>query len=331
MDTNKQHNNDWLSVIVDDLSNNISPSAKEKLEEWLLSSEDNQKYYNELKETWQTIDVIHEANQFDSSNAFLRFRDKIHSETPLPHKLSLRKVLTYAAVVIPFLFMSYFSYSYFTENNDSSLASISVPAGATSEVTFKDGSKVWLNSGSRIEVANNFGKRERRIKLDGEAYLEVARDTKSPFIVETEEVDVKVLGTVFNVNASKEQEEVRVTLQSGSVELLFNENDKLLLKPNEQAIYNIASKSIRVEQADMNKVLAWKNNVLIFSGEAFDSITHTLERKFNVKITIHNEILLNHRFVGDFVNNETIEQILNVMSSNKKFRYTINGNKIDIY
>lgn len=331
MDTNKQHNNDWLSVIVDDLSNNISPSAKEKLEEWLLSSEDNQKYYDELKETWQTIDIIHEANQFDSSNAFLRFRDKIHSKAPLPHKLSLRKVLTYAAVVIPFLFMSYFSYSYFTENNDSSLASISVPAGATSEVAFKDGSKVWLNSGSRIEVANNFGKKERRIKLDGEAYLEVARDTKSPFIVETEEVDVKVLGTVFNVNASKEQEEVRVTLQSGSVELLFNENDKLLLKPNEQAIYNITNKSIRVEQADMNKVLAWKNNVLIFSGEAFDSITHTLERKFNVKITIHNEILLNHRFVGDFVNNETIEQILNVMSSNKKFRYTINGNKIDIY
>lgn len=333
MSQEKQQHDYWITIILDDLSDNISTASKQELDEWLTMSESNKKLYDDIKEIWATLDVMDQAAQFDDKAAFLKLKEKMDDKIveKTSRKVTMRDVFRYAAIIIPFAFMSYFTYSYFAINRESPLATISTPKGSTSKVVFNDGSKVLLNSSSEIIVAASFGDKERRIMLDGEAYLEVTRNTSSPFVVQTEKVEVKVLGTVFNVNAASESEDVKITLESGNVELSFDEGTKLLLKPNEQAIYNIASGKIRIEEADMNKVLAWKNNHMIFSGETFEDIILTMEQRFDMNITIYNDNLKKQRFVGDFVNNETIEQILNVMASNKTFRYTIQGNVINIY
>lgn len=271
----------------------------------------------------------------DSSRAYSRFKARIEAQSA--HSGRRNSTWLYAAaVLIPFLFLSYFTYQYFKASagewhGNLTVSEVVVPNGSKTQLLLQDGTKVWINSGSSVQCAEGFGKKNREIKLCGEAYLEVAHNDKCPFIVSTGEVKVKVLGTRFNVNAYKENEEIKVALLEGSVEMSVPDKMPLLLPPKSTACYNPVSKQTRMIYDTMCDSVNWISNKLIFDGESFEQIVLTLERNFNVKIHIHNAAVKERRFVGDFVNNETIEQIFNVMSSDGKFKYKIKGNVIDIY
>ncbi|MDR0750539.1 MAG: FecR domain-containing protein [Tannerellaceae bacterium] len=286
------------------------------------------------------IDLVAEGKKhFDSSSAYSWFRDRIEPDIRyLSRRRSNRRWLYAAAILIPFLFLSHFTYQYFrlkadveVEHNVAMLSEVVVPNGSKTQLVLQDGTKVWVNSGSTLQCSPDFGKEYREIKLSGEAYLEVAHDANRPLVVSTGDVKVKVLGTRFNVNAYKENEEIRVALLEGSVEMLASGNAPLRLSPRDLALYNPVSKQTKVFSNATDDSINWIENKLIFDGETFEQIVFTLERSFNVKINILNVSVKSRRFAGDFVNNETIEQIFNVMSSDGKFKYEIKGNVIDIY
>ena len=213
------------------------------------------------------------------------------------------------------------------------MSEIAVPNGSKTKLILQDGTKVWLNAGSKIQYDSDFGKKNRLLKLSGEAYLEVAKDENCPFIVDPGEIKVKVLGTCFNVRAYKDNEEIKVALLRGSVEMETNNGDMLRLVPKDIAHFNTQTKETGIchNTGYSQNCIGWIDNKFIFNGESFEQITKILERTFNVKINIHRESIKKRCFIGDFVNNETIEQIFKVMSSNEKFTYTIKGNIIDVY
>lgn len=340
MKKNTRNQSYWLGIILDDLNHKLDESSKKRLEEWIHLSTQNQSYYNQIKEIWLTMDVLNEAEAIDSDRAFLLFQEKIcftEEAEPIQKKKKvflsfpfIRKTLKYAAIILPFMVGVFFVTQYFSTPQEPAIMGVSVPRGSKSELTLKDGSKIMLNSDSKLRVDKDFGRKNRLIYLSGEAYLEVARNEELPFIVNTKYIDVQVLGTQFNISAPEVEENIKVTLESGSVQLRFNQAETLILKPSEQATYNIHTKQMHIDKANMKRVMAWRDNHLFFSGETFEQIARALEKQYNVKIHIHNEKLREQQFFGDFTNNETIEQILDVMSSTNNWHYEIHGNSINI-
>lgn len=319
----------YLGLMIDHLTGSISKTSQQDLDAWIELSHSNKEYFNEIKSTWKSVGFIRTDKRFDEKEAYHIFEGAI-----IEKRNMLRRMLRYAAIIVPFVFISYFAYSYFVlpkHDNNNFISKISVPNGSKSQIELKDGTKIWLNSGSVVELDSKFGNSERRIKLYGEAYLEVSKNEECPFILETGTLEVKVLGTTFNVNYYKENDEIKLALIEGSVELIVSAENSTIMKPNDLATYNLLSEQIAISKNGMAEATAWMQNRLIFEGYAFDKIVDILERNYNVKINVHQQSLKNKRFVGDFVNNETIEQVLKVMSSNQRFSYTIDGNNINIY
>lgn len=335
MNSNNQPQEYWLNLIVDYLTGSISTSSCRELEEWLAASEENRSYFQELQEVWKSMGIVNDMATFNNDKAFQLFKGRVQADRPGRKKIYAlpRRALSYAAVIIPFLILSYFTFAYFTGDDNQYLQDISkieVPNGSKSQIELKDGTKVWLNAGSTLQFNEDFGKAERKVTLYGEASFEVARNEELPFIVATGEVDIRVLGTTFNVNTYQESGEIKVALLEGSVELLSDAGESIRMKPGNMAIYHTGSRKIEVREGGISNAFGWRDNLLIFEGESFAQIVHVLERTYNVHIRIHNEELKSRQFAGDFVNN-SIEQVMSIVSTRQNFTYKIDGNQIDIY
>jgi len=271
-------------------------------------------------------------SHFNSGKAYARFKHRTQEIHHTPRKI-FRKWISVAAILIPFLFLSYFTYKYLSLSVEgvTTFSEVIVPNGSKTQLVLEDGTKVWINSGSVIQFNSDFGKKQRIMKLSGEAYLEVAHMDNCPFVVSSGELSVKVLGTRFNVNAYEQSNEIKVALLEGSVEMATLDGEPVILLPKDIALYNVVSKETKVHHNATDNRMHWIDNKLYFHGETFEEIARTLERNYNVKINIHKDSLKDRPFGGDFPNNETIEQIFKIMSSDNKFTYKIKGNTIDVY
>lgn len=335
MDSISQQKEYWFNLIVDYLADSLPASSRVELEKWIAASEENYDYFKELKSIWQIISVTEKMSDFDSNKAYLLFKERVLMETRAKKKLyTIRHIMFRVAMIIPFFIMGYFVIAYFIQTDSdyaNSIAKIEVPNGSKSQIKLIDGTKVWLNAGSNLKLNADFGDKRREVILYGEASFEVARNEEVPFIVKAGQVDVKVLGTSFNVNTYQENGVIKVALLRGAVELLSEQGEVVKLSPNELAVYDISSGKISTCEIDVEEVLGWWENKLIFKGETFMQIAGILERAYNVNIHIHNKELKKRRFVGDFVNNNSIEQIMEVISTRENFTYKIKENQIDIY
>ena len=247
MDTQNQHKEHWLNLIIDRLTGTISEDSDLCLQEWIHASDENSRYFKNMELLWHSMEVVHEGEQYDSDRAFLLFKQRIETENTINTRKSftLKKVLSYAAILISFITLNCLIHQYYIHPSDQNilrLSEIAVPNGSKTKLTLQDGTKVWLNAGSKIQYDSDFGKKNRLLKLSGEAYLEVAKDENCPFIVDAGEIKVKVLGTCFNVRAYKDNEEIKVALLRGSVEMETNNGDMLRLVPKDIAHFNTQTK-----------------------------------------------------------------------------------------
>lgn len=215
---------------------------------------------------------------------------------------------------------------------------LKVPFGKKISLILSDGTKVFLNSGSSISYPSRFTfSKERKVILQGEAYFEVAKNKNKPFIVKTDLLNVRVLGTKFNVSAYKNDIENSVTLVEGKVAVSKSvgfENEKLksvLLKPNQIAsIQRESNVEIKVTKvANTSKHISWKNKELEFKNDKFITIIKKLERNFNVNIISENNNLNNMEFTGNF-NKEDVFDILDAFRVHTSFSYNVQNNSIFI-
>lgn len=161
-----------------------------------------------------------------------------------------------------------------------------VPNGERMQLLFQDGSKVHLNSGSRIRYPKKFGLSERKVYLEGEAWFEVAKNKNRPFIVDLSYMDIKVLGTTFDVKAYPEEEAIFVALETGSIELKSRSFKSYQLRPGEKAIYNKASGRCEVLRShDVKMYSAWRRNVLVFKSAPLSDVMKTLARTYDIPLT----------------------------------------------
>lgn len=246
----------------------------------------------------------------------------------------------------------------------SSVNEISTRPGSKSKVQLPDGSVVWLNAGSTLTYNKDFGRENREVTLTGEGFFDVTKDKEKPFIISTESIKIKVLGTAFNVKAYPDDKKTETSLIRGSIEVTIRNrpNDKIILSPSEKLV--VENDIARVENRDrewerrtgniartelpairtlmsINKLkynpvdssvaeVQWVNNKLVFRDEAFRELAVRMERWYNVKIEINDERIADERLNGIF-ETETIEQALGALKEFIPFQYQKEGNNILIY
>ncbi|MEO8252839.1 MAG: FecR domain-containing protein [Flavobacterium sp.] len=226
--------------------------------------------------------------------------------------------------------------SYNTTNSTDKLVynQIKIPYGKTFIVTLSDGTVVNMNAGSSLKYPVQFIKgHNREVSLEGEAFFEVTKDKAHPFIVKTRGVDVRVLGTKFNVSSYKEDAEINTVLVEGSVSLsdAAKPNQKAMLVPGEKGTWTTNQKEIAVEKVATRFYTEWMNGELIFRKTAFRDIILKLERSYNVTIVNHKEALLDKKFNASFNKNiESIDEVLVAMSKIQSFTFKREGKLIKI-
>ncbi|WP_179333183.1 FecR family protein [Winogradskyella costae] len=226
---------------------------------------------------------------------------------------------------------------YFTKEKKSVLVynTLTVPYGKKFEVKLADGTIVNVNAGSSLRYPVNFVEgKNRNVFLEGEAFFKVAKDAKHPFVVNANEIDVRVLGTEFNISSYPEDENINTVLVEGSVNVykanaVYNEENTTLLKPGYKAAWSKVDSEIQVSEADVETHLAWLKGRLILKEVEFKAILKKLERQYNVKFVNHDKSLENRFFTAKF-DNEDIDQVMESLSYSGNFTYLFNKNTIII-
>ena len=221
-----------------------------------------------------------------------------------------------------------------TGQNDKQLYNkITVPNGETLMVILSDGTEVAINSGSNMKYPTSFlGEQKRSVFLEGEAFFEVSKNKNMPFVVHTKDMDIRVLGTKFNVSSYKNDNSSSVTLKEGSVGVnkpkeAFDRKKSIIIKPGQQVFYK--NKEFTVKEVSVPKHIAWKKRELQFKNDRFEDIIKKLERYYDIKIENQSAKLNNTKYTGTFTT-ETISEVLNVFKELSDFSYQINSSIIII-
>ena len=206
-----------------------------------------------------------------------------------------------------------------------------IPVGGFYQLALSDGSKVWLNSMTEFRFPVAFTGEERKVYLTGEAYFEVAPNSKHPFIVVTEEgMEVKVYGTEFNMN-TYQHGVVQTVLVSGKVGIRVNATGKeVMLAPRQMAEYSEKTGMVRVEDTDPYRYIAWKDGEFVFERETIEEIMERLGRWYDVKVFYENESLKQKRFTGVISRYEDIEQVLRLIEGPATLRFEVKGNVVTV-
>jgi ferric-dicitrate binding protein FerR (iron transport regulator) len=217
---------------------------------------------------------------------------------------------------------------------DTSITQINIPYGEKFRLKLSDGTLVWLNSGTGFRFPQNFDTNSniRQVEVIGEAYFEVLSDQNKPFIVNTPSVNIKVLGTHFNVASYTNDHSTKTTLMEGKVHVYRNFQNEIALElnPNQQAIFKKTDLSLSINNVDADKFNSWIEDVLVVDGLSFLELKKKLERRYNVIITSEIDGLWNTVYRGEF-HDESLKETLQTIALSSHFEFEINGKHVKIF
>jgi len=303
---------------------NGNPSNEEKaiFNKWVSESEANKKAFKYLSKVKAERKLDH--INWDKEKIWNITQGKIKESK---YKMTLKLWRSIAAsVAMLFLISSVFYFSNYSGSKNVANIKTLIPHGITSTIELSDGSIVHLNSGSELQYPSTFNGGERKVILSGEAYFEIAKDEEKPFIVATNEIDIRVLGTKFNVQSYSDHSEITTTLIEGSVSIKNSKeksiDKEIILEPNYRATFNRSDGKFQVKKVgDALAYTKWINGHYFFEDEQFSSIVKKLERGFNVNIKVHVERMKQERYTGMFDNDESLYEILDIMKLKRGFVY----------
>ena len=311
------------------LMGDISEEGRNELLQWLETDDAHKQCLSEMADCWATAHVPLFAS--DMKADFQKYFGH--------YWLNFRFLGKVAASVLIVVSVGTASYYIGTRHNQPKSAALAyfettTPMGAQTKVVLPDQSVVWVNAGSTLRYGSDFNTSGRSVQLDGEAYFEITRDSLKPFIVKSKKLDIKVLGTSFNVKAYGMDEMTDVTLVSGKVNVSLRDEvahaGDVTLTPNRKLSFNKQTNKVRVSEVDAKDALSWMDGSLKFSEQPFMSIAKDLERKFNVRIRVESDLLRKEIFSGSFTKDYSLDKILREVDVDHKYVWTRSGDEIII-
>ena len=379
MDLPSPSQNQFWSLLAKKLSNEANAEELQELHSILLNNPNLHHQADMLAEMWQQSNINAPGIEAAYMRHVMKYKDEFfvketHETTLIEESLfeenpenrrSIIKRKSFAIFsIIVFLMLATGGIYFFSKKKSTgivaseAISSVATKNGNRTNIVLPDGSQVRLNAGSNLDYSNShFNKDIREVTLNGEAYFDVVKNADKPFIIHTKRMDIKVLGTSFNVRSYNDEKFAEAALISGSLEVTLKDRDqKITLKPNEkisvaneepiaevkpEKAYVAKSNSARVPQIVVNEIkpsaryniigeIAWTQNKLYFEDETLEDIGHLIERWFGKKVTIANESLKSVRYTGKF-ENETMEDVLSYLKLSKSFNFRIGTDNVVIY
>lgn len=222
---------------------------------------------------------------------------------------------------------------------DGGLNILQTPRGGQYAVTLSDGTKVWLNAASSITYPTAFTGKERRVNITGEVYFEVAHQEEQPFHVVSEQQELKVLGTHFNVEAYGDDSETRTTLLEGSVRIMpagtassmVTSMNGTTLKPKQQAVISPGSKTIGVSAVNPDDIVAWKNGLFVFNNESMESVMRKVARWYDVQVVYEDNQPKEELFGGSISRFDDVTTVLRMLEKTGDVQFRVTGRTIFVY
>ena len=205
---------------------------------------------------------------------------------------------------------------------------IQIPKGGEYELILPDGTHVWINSDSELSFPTQFDSTRREVFLTGEAYFSVTKDKEKPFIVKVnEDIEIKVLGTQFNVQAYQDENTIETTLCEGSVNV-SDGKQKVTLTPSLQAVYSKSTKNLITRKVDTRLYSSWKDGLFVFENKPLEEIMTPLSRWYNIHVFYANQAVKTYHFTGDLERYGDFRKTLGMIEKATSIRFVINGNNI---
>lgn len=280
-------------------------------------------------QSWWEEELINSEAEIDSA-----LRDKMFARIKAgtigkskPSRIFRMSLLRRAAVILLPIAIAFFTY-YLIDHSQTPTLPLVVKAdkGDRARIELPDGTHVILNSASQLNYPANFGKKNRRVQLRGEAFFQVARDETRTFIVQVDDLEVKVLGTSFNISAYEDADDIVVVLQEGSVGV-YAQGVSRTMAPGEKLAYNKLTRRLTTTRVNAGDYVEWTKGNLYFDKESLKHIMHTLSRIYNVEIRSESDALLNERFTGT-IPGDGIRNALSMLMLTADFTYRMDGSTI---
>lgn len=299
------------------------------IEQSLRSAGELQSVKGIVENRWTDFDDK-EWDEIDLSHVLQRVKGSIIADRKTTESVKRRIYNFYSKVaailLLPLLITSLISNFKLDSANKlltekSTIASIQSPLGTRMEFSLPDGSRGYLNGGSKIEYQVPFNT-NRQVRLEGEAYFDVKKDKFNVFEVIANNIKVKVVGTRFNINSYKEDGMSEVVLEEGAVECFVqNHNEVIMLRPNESV--KVEATGVIKSKVTASDYIEWKDGRMSFRKSSMDEVKSKLESWYNVEIEILDEELYSYKLKGTF-DNETLEDVLNLLKMTSPINYKIN-------
>ncbi len=350
-------------LIAGRLARESTPEELKELDDYLRSHPADDYFVSLLHDYWLLPAPVPEADDPDEEARLQSiFAAAEHTEGPsfedeatAPRFRKRIMVFGMAAAALTLVIVSYFTF-FATRSQPvprELKRELVAKSGSKSRLLLPDGSTVWLNAESRLSYRPAFSDSLREVELEGEAYFDVVKNPARPFIVHTSGINIRVLGTAFNVRSYPTDHAIEATLIRGLIEVTKNhspDHSVLILHPHEKVV---VEKEAGMEKAPEEEKLsapaagmvvtqlkkgtsdtavvetAWVYNKLVFDGDTFREIADQMERWFNVKIRFHNEAVAKYRFHVGF-ENETLQEVLEALQVSAHFTFKISNNEVDI-
>lgn len=277
---------------------------------WISASSENKKYFDGLKEIWE-----HSASsnflQFNTHAAWSRMKTRMDVNVPqtkVPRPIYFR----IAAGVALFIILGSLTYLIISNAKDPEMKTLVAMAAETpKDDTLPDGSIVSLNRNSQLTYPEYFKGNTREVNLKGEVFFDISHDTEHPFIIHTGTLDIKVVGTSFNVAAFSEKDSVRVSVQTGKVKCYIG-NDTVVLVPGEIAVYNKTTHELKKGREDDPNTTAYRNRIFNFSNTRLGDAIKSLNNAYGSNIIIKSDVIRECRLNATF-KNESLDNILAII------------------
>lgn len=360
---------DFNQLILKCIEGSASESEMQQVWAWVELNNENKKYYEHLRDIWISASVTKPLADQQLENKWQNFKSKNNfvaekqGESAEPKTFLLRFIRVAAIAIVIFALGVVMGKFYLNDSvpvQSQEFYIVEAPRGAKSFVTLADGTKIWLNAGSRISYQRNYNQENRNIFLEGEAYFEVAKNKEIPFYVYSSGIVVKAIGTAFNVKAYPEEGIVETTLVEGSVSIestgKTGVKGKILMQPNQKASFYKVSKEVVVEEkseelkekeiapipikakiervelkkeVDTELYTSWKDKRWVFEKQRFEDLAVILERIYDIKVIYKDDELKNYRLSGS-LQEENLEQVLQAIQFTIPLDYSINHDEVTI-
>jgi len=350
--------------------NKLSQAQAEELISWIEGNDENLKYFLECGNLWYASGLL-KKRKVDSEKGWndLMGRIREYDERPVPKKvvrIRYRNLYLIAASLALLITVGVLGSFYLRGTGikpSRGFCEALAPKGSRSVITLSDGSRIWLNSGTRLVYPTDFGARTRDLTLEGEAYFSVAENKNMPFRVTAGNVCITALGTAFNVKAYNEENVVETTLERGKV-VVENINNsgksvngtQVVLLPDQKAVFvkssgNLSVNNVRTESkigapviavkprvftikvdtlVDTKLSTSWKDSRWIFKSEVLHNLAPILERRYDINIVFRDTVLNNYKFTGT-IKEESLEQVLKALTLAAPIRYEVSHSTVYLF